>query len=200
MRCPSCHSPKNRVVDSRLAEPGDAVRRRRECEQCGTRFTTYERAEAPAVTVIKRDGARQQFDRQKLVRGLSRAANKRPISDVQLEELADAIAGEVRSTGTGEVTAEYVGELALRGLADLDPVTGILFASVYRRFADLDELEAEVRRIRSEPVAGPGQLAIDGSTAVPSDPQRSMGDSPSRQSRGGKRTAEETRRTHAARP
>src|SRR4051794_36320801 len=187
MRCPSCNSPKNRVVDSRLTEPGDAVRRRRECEQCGTRFTTYERAEAPAVTVIKRDGARQQFDRQKLVRGLSRAANKRPISDVQLEELADAIAAEVRSTGTREVRAEYVGELALRGLADLDPVTGILFASVYRQFADLDELEAEVRRIRSD-------------VPVPSDPQRSMDHSPSGPSRGGNGTARETRRPHAARP
>jgi transcriptional repressor NrdR len=201
MRCPSCDSTKTRVVDSRLTEPGDSIRRRRECEQCGSRFTTYERAEAPAVTVIKRDGSRQQFDRQKLLRGLSRAANKRPITDVQLEALADAIAAEVRSTGTGEVQAQYVGELALRGLADLDPVTGILFASVYRQFADLDELQDEIRRIKSEPVAGPGQLAIDGAApAVPSDPQRSMGHSPSRQSRGGKTQARETRRTHAARP
>jgi transcriptional repressor NrdR len=200
MRCPSCDSTKTRVVDSRLTEPGDAVRRRRECEQCGSRFTTYERSEAPAVTVVKRDGARQQFDRQKLLRGLSRAANKRPVTDLQLEALADAIAAEVRGAGTGEAEAEYIGELALRGLADLDPVTGILFASVYRQFADLEELEAEVRRIKSEPVAGPDQLAIDGASPVPSDPQRSMGHSPSRQSRGGKATARETRRTHAARP
>lgn len=199
MRCPSCQSTSTRVVDSRLTEPGDSIRRRRECEDCGGRFTTYERAEAPAVTVIKRDGTRQAFDRQKLLRGLSRAANKRPITESQLEELADAIAAEVRATGVGEVEAEYVGELALRGLADLDPVTGILFASVYRQFADLAELEAEVRRIKSEPVAAPGQLAIEHSE-VPSDRQRSMGHSPSRQSRGGKRTAKETRRTHAARP
>lgn len=194
MRCPSCHSTKTRVVDSRLTEPGDAIRRRRECEGCGGRFTTYERPELAAVTLVKRDGKREAFDRQKLLRGLSRAANKRPVSDAQLEELADAIAAQVRSGGTTEVDAEYVGELALRGLADLDPVTGILFASVYRQFADLAELEAEVRRIKSEPVAGPGQLAIT------SDGQTSMGHSPSRQSRGGKETARETRRTHAARP
>src|SRR5947199_1093747 len=92
MRCPSCHSTKTRVVDSRLTEPGDAIRRRRECAGCGGRFTTYERAELAAVTVVKRDGKREAFDRQKLLRGLSRAANKRPVSDAQLEELADAIA------------------------------------------------------------------------------------------------------------
>ena len=200
MRCPSCQSSKTRVVDSRLTEPGDAIRRRRECEGCGGRFTTYERAELPAVTVVKRDGKRQAFDRQKLLRGLSRAANKRPVSDAQLEELADAIAAQVRSGGTTEVDAEYVGELALRGLADLDPVTGILFASVYRQFADLAELEAEVRRITSEPAPGPGQLAIESEAPVPSDPQRSMGHSPSGPSGGGNGTARETRRAHAARP
>jgi transcriptional repressor NrdR len=199
MRCPSCQSTATRVVDSRLTEPGDAIRRRRECEECGGRFTTYERAEAPQVTVIKRDGSRQAFDRQKLLRGLSRAANKRPITESQLEDLADAIAAEVRGTGASAVEAEYVGELALRGLADLDPVTGILFASVYRQFADLSELEAEVRRIKSEPVTAPGQLAIE-QAQVPSDRRSSMGHSPTRQPRGGKRTAEETRRTHAARP
>jgi transcriptional repressor NrdR len=199
MRCPNCSSTATKVVDSRLTEPADAIRRRRECEDCGTRFTTYERTEAPALTIVKRDGKREQFDRQKLLRGLSRAANKRPITDTELETLADQIAAQLRAGGTGEAKAEYVGELALRGLADLDPVTGILFASVYRQFADLDELEAEVQRIKSEPVTGPGQLAIDG-TPVPSDPRSSMGPSPSHQVRGGKRTARETRRTHAARP
>jgi transcriptional repressor NrdR len=199
MHCPNCSSTATKVVDSRLTEPGDAIRRRRECEDCGGRFTTYERAEAPAITVVKRDGKREAFDRQKLLRGLSRAANKRPITDTQLETLADRIAAQLRAAGTGEADAEYVGELALRGLADLDPVTGILFASVYRQFADLDELVAEVQRIKSEPPAAPGQLAIDGAP-VPSDPRSSMGHSPSGQPRGGKTTARETRRTHAARP
>src|SRR3954453_24136745 len=198
MRCPNCSSTATKVVDSRLAEPGDAIRRRRECEGCGTRFTTYERTEAPALTIVKRDGKREQFDLQKLLRGLSRAANKRPITDAQLEVLADQIAAQLRPAGTGEAKAEYVGELALRGLADLDPVTGILFASVYRQFADLDELEAEVQRIKSEPAPGPGQLAIDG-TPVPSDPRASM-TTPPTSVRGGNRTARETRRPHAARP
>jgi transcriptional repressor NrdR len=137
------------VVDSRLAEPGDAVRRRRECEGCGVRFTTYERVEAPAVTVVKRDGTRQRFDRQKLVRGLGRAANKRPVSEEQLEQLADSIAAELRARGP-ESRAEEIGELALRGLVAIDPVTAIQFASVYRQFADLDELEAEVRRLKRQ--------------------------------------------------
>src|SRR5437763_7757704 len=192
MQCPSCQSTSTRVVDSRLTEPGDAIRRRRECGQCGGRFTTYERAEARQVTVIKRDGSRQAFDRQKLLRGLSRAANKRPVTESQLEDLADAIAAEVRSAGTSAVAAEYVGELALRGLADLDPVTGILFASVYRQFADLADLEAEIRRIKSEPVAAPGQLAISQADST-SDGRGSMGRSPSAQTRGGKKTAEQTR-------
>jgi len=143
------------VVDSRLSEPSDAVRRRRECEGCSERFTTYERVETPAVTVVKRDGTRERFDRQKLLRGLGRAANKRPVSDDQLEGLADSIAAQLR--GQGPVAgAEEIGELALHGLASLDPVTAIQFASVYRRFADLDELEAEVKRLRRQ-VAVPSE-------------------------------------------
>ena len=149
MRCPFCSFAKTSVVDSRLTEPGDAVRRRRECENCGVRFTTYERVEAPRITVVKRDGARERFDRQKLVRGLGRAANKRPVSDAQLEDLADSIASELGARGS-EARAEEIGELALRGLAALDPVTAIQFASVYRQFADLDELEAEVRRLKRQ--------------------------------------------------
>jgi transcriptional repressor NrdR len=134
-------------VDSRLTEPGDSIRRRRECEGCGSRFTTYERIEAPAVTVVKRDGSRERFDRQKLLRGLERAANKRPISEVELEGLADSISTEVRKDGP-ETEAEEIGELALQGLASLDPVTAIQFASVYRNFEDLEELEAEVKRLK----------------------------------------------------
>jgi transcriptional repressor NrdR len=177
VRCPYCSSASTRVVDSRLTEPVEAVRRRRECSRCGERFTTYERAEEVPVTVVKRDGRRERFDRQKLLRGLVRAANKRPVSDEQLEALADRIAVEVRRGGR-ETPAERIGELALRGLAGLDPVTGILFASVYRNFADLDELEAEVHRLQSE--------------AVPSGPDGSIGLSP--------RGASKERRGHAGQP
>jgi transcriptional repressor NrdR len=201
VHCPFCSHPETRVVDSRLTEPGDSVRRRRECDGCGERFTTYERVEAVPVTVVKRDGRREQFDRQKLLRGLGRAANKRPVSDAELEELADAIAARVRRLGP-EVDASLVGELSLRGLAELDPVTGLLFASVYRNFRDLSELEAELQRIRSEPVAGDDQLALDPAASAasnPSDPAANIGASP-RSQRRDDREARLTRRRHAAQP
>jgi transcriptional repressor NrdR len=204
VHCPYCSHADTRVVDSRLTEPGDSVRRRRECAGCGERFTTYERVEATPVTVVKRDGRREQFDRQKLLRGLVRAANKRPVSDAQLEELADSIAVRVRRLGS-EVEASTLGDLSLRGLVELDPVTGLLFASVYRNFRDLSELEAELQRIRSEPVAGDAQLALD-QAPNPSDPHATI-TSPRSPRRGGqnptKQTpddAQRTRRSHAAQP
>jgi transcriptional repressor NrdR len=180
MRCPFCSFDSTRVVDSRLAEPGDAIRRRRECEGCGSRFTTYERAEGPVVTVLKRDGRRERFDRQKLLRGLARAAGKRPVSEEQLDELAESIASAVRRAGP-EVRAEQIGDLAERGLARLDPVAAIQFASVYRNLADLDELAAVVRRFQEEPLAGVDQLALEEASAgapIPSDPGSSIGRSP----------------------
>ena len=173
MRCPFCDHPSTRVVDSRLSEPGDAVRRRRRCDSCGQRFTTYERVEAAPVTVRKRDGSRERFDRQKLIRGLARAANKRPVSDADLERLGDAIALRVRRIGA-EVDAATIGELALRGLVELDPVSAILFASVYRNFGDLSELEAELHRIRAEPVAAE-PAAGRSAEPVPSDPSATLG-------------------------
>jgi len=201
VHCPYCSHASTRVVDSRLTDPG-SVRRRRQCEGCGERFTTYERAEATPVTVLKRDGRREQFDRQKLLRGLMRAANKRPVSEAQLDELADAIAVRIRRAGP-EVEASLLGELSLRGLAELDPVSGVLFASVYRNFRDLSELESELQRIRSEPVAGDDQLALDQAaptTPDPSDPAANIGPSPSTQRRGDGREARLTRRRHAAQP
>jgi transcriptional repressor NrdR len=189
-------------VDSRLTEPGDAVRRRRECEECAERFTTYERAEATPVMVRKRNGKRERFDRQKLLRGLVRAANKRPVTDAQLDQLADSIAARVRRLGP-EADAELIGEFALRGLVELDPVTGILFASVYRNFSDLGELEAELQRIRSEPVAGGDQMALEGAApdaSVPSDPTTSIERPPRGLRRGESRAATATRRRHAAQP
>jgi transcriptional repressor NrdR len=198
MRCPYCSFDATRVVDSRLTEPGEAVRRRRECADCGARFTTYERAGELPIAVVKRDGQREAFDRQKLLRGLVRAANKRPISDEQLDELAHSIAAAIRRSGR-EVRAEQIGELCLRGLAELDPVTAIQFASVYRNFSDLSELEAEVRRIRSEPLIGEGQLAIDGGP-VPSDSEGTIGGSPAGPPRGAKEGPSTRRRAHAEHP
>jgi transcriptional repressor NrdR len=171
VRCPFCSAESTQVIDTRPT-PDDAVRRRRQCDACGRRFTTYERAEEPRVVVIKRDGRRERFDRQKLLRGLARAAGGRPVSDEQLEAVATWIAAEVRREG-GEVQAERVGDLAERGLARVDPVSAIQFASVYRNLADLDELEAVVRRFKEDPLPGEHQLAIEGS--VPSGPESNIG-------------------------
>jgi transcriptional repressor NrdR len=168
MRCPYCGFDSTKVVDSRLTEPGDAIRRRRECEGCGNRFTTYERAEEPAVTVVKRDGRRERFDRQKLLRGLVRAAGGRPVDGDQLEALATSIAAAVRGGGP-EVAADEIGDLAERGLARLDPVAAIQFASVYRNLASLDELAAVVSRYQREALPSTDQLPLDG-VASPSDP------------------------------
>jgi transcriptional repressor NrdR len=158
MQCPFCGSTQNRVVDSR--EAADAIRRRRECEACGQRFTTYERSEAIRMRIVKRSGRREQFDRDKLLRGLQRAAAKRPIEPERLDELVDSIEAAVRRRG-GEAPAEWVGELALGGLARLDRVAAVMFASVYRSIEDLSAFEAELRRLESEPLPGPDQLAIE---------------------------------------
>jgi transcriptional repressor NrdR len=185
--CPYCSAESTQVIDTRPAS--DAVRRRRECGTCGRRFTTYERAEEPRVLVHKRDGRRERFDRQKLLRGLARAAGGRPVSDEQLEAVAAWIAEEVRRGG-GEAQAERIGDLAERGLARVDPVSAIQFASVYRNLADLDELEAVVRRFKQDPLPGEHQLAIEG--PVPSGSERSIGLSPT--------SRPERRRGHVPQP
>src|SRR3954469_2013294 len=158
MQCPYCGSTQHRVVDSR--EAADAIRRRRQCENCDQRFTTYERAEAVRMHVVKRGGRREPFDRDKLLRGLQRAAAKRPIEPERLDEVVDSIEAAVRREG-GEAPAEWVGELALGGLARLDRVAAVMFASVYRSIEDLSAFEAELRRLESEPLAGPDQLSIE---------------------------------------
>jgi transcriptional repressor NrdR len=191
VHCPYCDSTSTSVVDTRDA--GDAVRRRRECEGCGNRFTTYERAETN-VTVLKRDGRRERFDSRKLLGGLERAANKRPVSSEQLEALSESIAAAVRRGGP-EAEASQIGDLAERGLAQLDPVAAIQFASVYRNLADLDELEAVVRRFKEDPLPGADQLALEGDPG-PSDPGSSIGLSPS----GKSRRVAHTRRGHARQP
>src|SRR4051812_35587013 len=158
MHCPYCGSTHNRVVDSR--EAADAIRRRRQCENCDQRFTTYERTESVRMHVVKRDGRREPFDRDKLLRGLQRAAAKRPIEPERLEEVVASIEAAVRREGA-QAPAEWVGELALGGLARLDRVAAVMFASVYRSIEDLSAFEAELRRLESEPIAGPDQLEID---------------------------------------
>src|SRR3954469_13518452 len=173
MQCPYCGSTQHRVVDSR--EAADAIRRRRQCENCHQRFTTYERAEAVRMHVVKRGGRREPFDRDKLLRGLQRAAAKRPIEPERLDDVVDSIEAAVRREG-GEAPAEWVGELALGGLARLDRVAAVMFASVYRSIEDLSAFEAELRRLESEPLAGPDQLAIGDlqDESVPSAPESTL--------------------------
>jgi transcriptional repressor NrdR len=195
VHCPYCESESTSVVDTR--EAGDAVRRRRECGDCGNRFTTYERAETN-VTVLKRDGRRERFDSQKLLGGLERAANKRPVSSEQLVQLSESIAAAVRRSGP-EVEAGQIGDLAERGLAVVDPVSAIQFASVYRNLGDLDELEAVVRRYKEDPLPGADQLALEGEPEGdpgPSEPKSSIDLSPL----GTPRRVAHTRRGHVRQP
>ena len=150
MHCPFCDETDTRVADSRLSEPGDAVRRRRRCPSCDRRFTTYERYDQGPLYIRKGDGSRQPFDRAKLLAGLERAAVKRPVEREQLEGLVDRIVAELRAAG-GEADTGRVGELALRGLKALDRVAYVRFASVYRKFTDVAEFEAELERLEAEP-------------------------------------------------
>jgi transcriptional repressor NrdR len=150
MRCPFCGNTEDRVVDSRESREADVIRRRRECLACERRFTTYERYDEGPLYIRKRDGSRQPFVRGKLLAGLERAAIKRPLEREQLEALVDRIVAELRAAG-GTPDAGQVGELALRGLKELDRVAYVRFASVYRKFEDVGEFESELERLEGEP-------------------------------------------------
>ena len=140
---------EDKVIESRAGGVGDVVRRRRECEACGRRFTTYERVEEALPTVVKKDGRREAYDRQKLLRGLRIACNKRPVSTDQVDAVADAIEREVQEAGTGrrEVTSSELGERGMSHLRSLDEVAYVRFASVYRSFRDIDEFLTELGKL-----------------------------------------------------
>lgn len=144
MRCPQCGTRDTRVVDSRDLDEAATIRRRRECAACQARFTTYERVEAARLVVVKRDGVRQEFDRDKLVAGLAKALTRRPVPDDAAERAADAIEAELRATGLSEVPSSQVGALAMERLRALDHIAYIRFASVYQSFEDLEDLKREV--------------------------------------------------------
>jgi transcriptional repressor NrdR len=171
MRCPFCGDSDSQVVDSRLSEAGDAVRRRRRCRVCDRRFTTYERYDQGPLYIRKRNGGREPFDRAKVLAGLERAAIKRPVEREQLEAVVDRIVAELRARG-GTPSADDVGELALRGLRALDAVAYVRFASVYRQFSDVAEFEAELERLEAEPplqreqLFEPGSVRTRGHTAL----------------------------------
>lgn len=150
MRCPRCGCEESRVIDSRPAENNGAIRRRRECESCGFRFTTYERCEEIPLMVLKHDGRKEPFDRQKLMRGLVAATVKRDIGVERLNRLIDTIESELRDKGRTQVPSSELGEMVLHRLLSMDKVAYVRFASVYRDFKDIDEFSDELRRLSVE--------------------------------------------------
>ena len=147
MLCPRCNESSTRVIDSRDLEGGGTIRRRRECEQCAYRFTTYERPEGARLTVVKRDGTRQDFDRDKLRTGLMKALEKRPVTLARVEQAVEEIDAGLRARGDAEVTSKEVGRLATDALRDIDQLAYIRFASVYHSYEDIGTLKREVDRL-----------------------------------------------------
>lgn len=148
MRCPFCGHPEDRVVDSRELAEGAQVRRRRECISCGRRFTTYERVEEVPALVVKRDGRREPYDRSKVLSGLLRACEKRPVTMRQVEEAADAVEAAVNRKDEREIRSEEIGQILMKRLRELDQVAYVRFASVYRRFEDIEQFSFELKRLR----------------------------------------------------
>ncbi len=149
MRCPFCNAPDTKVIDSRLANEGDSVRRRRECLTCSERFTTFETAELVMPRIVKSDGSRVPFDEQKLLQGMLKALEKRPVSMETIEKAVNQIKYNLRATGDREVIASRLGEWVMDELKKLDQVAYVRFASVYRSFQDLDEFRQEIERLEA---------------------------------------------------
>ncbi len=161
MICPFCEHPDHRVVESRVSDAKDAIRRRRECGSCTRRFTTYERFEEMPLVVIKASGEREPFDRQKLLSGLQRACHKRQVSTQLLEMAVRDIESELRNRLRQEASSNLIGDFALRRLKDIDQVAYVRFASVYRQFSDVEEFEDELKRLESAPALTRGQASLD---------------------------------------
>ncbi len=150
MRCPYCKAEGSRVLDSRPTEEGTVIRRRRECPVCSRRFTTYEKVEEAPFSVIKKDGRREPFDRAKILTGLLKACEKRPVSIDELERVATEVEREVRDTWSREVSSQEIGEKVMERLRALDEVAYVRFASVYRQFKDLQRFREELDRLLEE--------------------------------------------------
>jgi transcriptional repressor NrdR len=145
MKCPYCGYEEDKVVDSRPSSDGRSVRRRRECLSCNKRFTTYEYVENVSMIVVKNDGRREPFDRQKLLRGIELACNKRPVSEKKIVSLVEEIEEELQSLSKREITSKEVGALVMKRLKDLDEVAYVRFASVYHKFKDINEFMSELK-------------------------------------------------------
>jgi len=161
MKCPYCGHLENRVVDSRLNKENTITRRRRMCDACNRRFTTYERVEVTMPMLIKKDGRREAWDRLKVVEGLKKACEKRPVSMEMIDELVDSIERELQDTGEREIPVRFIGERVMDGLRRMDGVAYVRFASVYRQFKDLNEFMDELKGLLGgaedeDPPASPG--------------------------------------------
>ncbi|NNF84473.1 MAG: transcriptional repressor NrdR [Deltaproteobacteria bacterium] len=150
MKCPRCGHGDNRVIDSRAGKDGDVIRRRRECLSCRRRFTTYERVEEELPLVVKRDGRREPFDRQKILTGIMKACEKRPVSYAAIAQVVDALEGEFQASGEKEVSSEQIGERVMAELLTMDDVAYVRFASVYRQFKDISQFVEEIKTLISE--------------------------------------------------
>ena len=147
MQCLKCHHNSSKVIDSRQADDGRAIRRRRECESCGFRFTTFERIEETPLLVIKKNGTREEFNREKVLRGLVRSAEKRPVTMDQMESIVEKVERKIRETGDNEIQTNLIGEYVMEYLVDLDEIAYIRFASVYRQFKDMSVFLKELQDI-----------------------------------------------------
>ena len=147
MRCPFCGHAEDRVIDSRPSEEGAAIRRRRECLSCNARFTTYEKVENLPLLVIKKDGTRQPFDREKLISGILKSCEKRPVSTAQVEQLVNTIEAQSQNTLKREVSSREIGEMVMEGLKQIDEVAYVRFASVYRQFRDVNSFLEELNEM-----------------------------------------------------
>lgn len=150
MKCPFCSYRDSRVVDSRSVEEGNSIRRRRECPQCGKRFTTYEKYEEAPLVVSKKDGRRELFDGKKLLAGLLKAFEKRPVSLEKVQEIADSVEREIRQRGESEIDSTIIGEIVMKYLEQTDQIAYVRFASVYRQFADVNNFMQELQRIMNK--------------------------------------------------
>lgn len=161
MNCPFCHKDQDRVIDSRVCEDGFVIRRRRECLACKRRYTTYERFEEPAIKVVKKDGVREPFQREKIKRGLEKACWKRPVRNDQIETIVTAIEGDVLANFEIEVDSRYLGNLIMEYLKKLDQIAYVRFASVYREFKDVREFVREIQPILYPQLPGASAPARD---------------------------------------
>lgn len=148
MKCPQCQHSESKVIESRDVAVGESIRRRRECLHCQHRYTTYERLERPAITVVKKDGTRQLYDRTKLVAGLQKACEKTTMSGVQLDDLVGRVEKAIYDEADGEITSSRIGNIVMDALAPANQVAYVRFASVYRNFTDIESFERELERIK----------------------------------------------------